>query len=402
MHSRVERLARPVILLMVVAGLVAIPGAARAETTQSDLVLIRAEDVVAEDLFAAGNTIQVSGTIQGDLIASSMGELRIDGTVEGDVIGVASRVVVAGVVEGSVRVAAPEVIVEGTVKEDVAVVAGTLAVTSSGHVGRDLLFTVWSTDMAGDVVRNVTGLGRTLALAGVVNGNVDADVHRLSVDGSARIDGDLRYRSDEEASVAPAASISGSILDRRPLSPNVSVVGLEILIKLLIVTFGAAMGLVTVWAAGTRTIGAGRVLTDRPIAAVGQGLGVVAVPIVLLGGVVAAVAYLPGESVFPLLLAAIPFLLAVLGALALFALITPVPPSMALGRRMAPKRSAYGQFLIGFLVIAVASLIPVIGRIVVAAVLVLGIGGWITRSNRSADEAPAEASVVGRDAPIEP
>jgi hypothetical protein len=159
------------------------------------------------------------------------------------------------------------------------------------------------------------------------------------------------------------------------------------LIRVLVMTFGAAMGLAMIWAVGVRAVNAGRVLSERPLAAVGQGLGVMAIPIALLGGVAAAVAYLPGESVFPLLLAAIPFLLAVVGALALFALVTPVPPSLALGRRMAPRRSPYGQFLLGFLVFAVAALVPVIGPFVVLGVVVVGIGGWITRL-QSAEPAP--------------
>jgi cytoskeletal protein CcmA (bactofilin family) len=398
MRSRADRTLRAGILLVALVGLFAVPGVAHAETTQSDLVLIRAEDVVSEDLFAAGNTIQVSGTIQGDLMASSMGDLRIDGIVEGDVTAIASRVVIAGVVQGSVRVVAPEVVVEGTVGDDLAAAGLDVTVTSTGEVGRDLLLASWSTEVAGDIDRNVTGIVRSLSLAGHIAHNVDVDVHDLTVADSARVDGDLRYRSDEEADIASGADVVGSIIDRKELSPNVSVIGLELLVKLLAITFGAAMGLAMIWSVGMRAVNAGRAVTERPIAVVGQGLGIVAIPLILVGGIVAAVAYLPGESVFPLLLAAIPFLLAVLGALLLFALVTPVPPAMALGRYIARRRSPYGQFLIGFLMLAVATFIPVIGSFVLVAVLVVGIGGWITKgSPHDPNSQPVESDEASQD-----
>jgi cytoskeletal protein CcmA (bactofilin family) len=109
------------LLLLVVLVVLLAPLPARAETTQSDLVLIREDDVVTEDLYAAGNTVQISGRIEGDLVASAFGELRIDGTVEGDVTVIASRVVIAGVVDGSVRVTAPEVVIEGSIGDDLVV-----------------------------------------------------------------------------------------------------------------------------------------------------------------------------------------------------------------------------------------------------------------------------------------
>lgn len=384
-------------MLIALAGLFLLPATARAETTQSDLVLIRAEDVVAEDLFAAGERIQVSGTIQGDLVASSLGELRIDGTIEGDVNGVASRVVIAGVVEGSVRVAAAEVVVEGTIGDDLAVAGRSLNVANTGDVGRDLLVTVWSGEVNGEIGRNVTGIGRTLSIGGTVDQNVDVDVHRLLVGDTAHVAGDLRYRSDVEADIAPGADIAGSVLDRRPLSPNVSIIGLEFLIRSLLLTFAAAMGLAMIWAVGQRAVRAGRVVHDRPLVVVAQGLGVVAVPIVLVMGVVAAVSYLPGDSALTLVLAGVPFVLAVLGAFALLTLITPVPPAIALGRVMVPSRTPYAQFLLGFLVLAVAAFIPLIGRFVVAAVIITGIGGWITRSVHTDGEPDPEPTGVSED-----
>ena len=73
-----------------------IPIAASARLTQSDLVLVRADDVVTEDLYAAGNRISIEGRIEGDLVAAAFEEVVISGEVTGDVTVVAGRVTITG------------------------------------------------------------------------------------------------------------------------------------------------------------------------------------------------------------------------------------------------------------------------------------------------------------------
>ena len=386
MRSLAERRLRVPALLLTLVAVLAIPGVAAAETTQSDLVLIRAEDVVTEDLFAAGNTIQIAGRIEGDLVASSLGELRIDGTIEGSVNAVASRVVIAGVVDGSVRVVASEVVIEGTIGGDLATAARRVSIEPRGKVGRDLLIANWTTEVAGDVGRNIDGFARNLTIAGRITQNVDVDVTNLLVLDTARIDGDLGYRSANEGDVASGAAVGGSILDRRPLSPNVRLTGLGFLIRVLMIVFGAALGLAMIWATGQRSVAAGRALRTRPVASVGQGLAVAAIPPLLLGGVATALSYMAPESAFPLLAVAIPFLLAVIGTFALASIITPLPPALAIGSKMASERSAYAQFLAGFGVLSVLMLLPYIGSYVIAGVLVAGLGAWITRTPKDPDQ----------------
>ncbi|MGH9194113.1 MAG: polymer-forming cytoskeletal protein, partial [Acidimicrobiia bacterium] len=85
--------------------LMLLPLPAHAELTQSDLVLVQADDVITEDLYAAGNRVQVDGRVEGDLYAAAFSEVKITGEVTGDVVVVASRLVISGRVGGSVRVA---------------------------------------------------------------------------------------------------------------------------------------------------------------------------------------------------------------------------------------------------------------------------------------------------------
>jgi cytoskeletal protein CcmA (bactofilin family) len=384
MRSPVDR--RPAVAVLVFMAVLAVPSVAAAETTQSDLVLIREGDVVNEDLYAAGNRIQISGRIEGDLVASSVGELRIDGTIEGDVTVLASRVIIAGVVEGSVRAVATEVVVEGTVGDDLVVAGGVVRIAGTGSVGRDVLAALWRLELDGRVDRTLDGILRNGVIGGEV-GSVDFDVRSLTITDSAVVSGDLAFRSSREASIADGAEVGGSLLERSPLSPNVRIVGLVLLWRVLFVVFGAGLGLSVVWATTLRAERSARVLMARPLPSIGQGLAIVALPFVLIGGVIGVATFMSPEASLPLIAGAIPFGLALLGVLALAALISPVPPAIVIGRRLAAERSIYAQFLVGYVALVVLALIPIIGSYVFLAVFVAGVGGWLTA------EPPAETDL---------
>jgi hypothetical protein len=369
-------------LLLVIVVVVSAPLPARAETTQSDLVLIREDDVVTEDLYAAGNTVQISGRIEGDLVASAFGELRIDGTVEGDVTVIASRVVIAGVVEGSVRVTAPEVVIEGSIGDDLVVAGRVVTISRSASVGRDTVVAAWRLSHDGGQGRDIEGFIRTASLGGEVAGNVEIDVRSLTVTDTARVGGDLAFRSSRQASIADSAVVSGSLLERTPLPPNVRVSGLALLIRVLLVVFGAALGLSMVWAATARAAESAVALRLRARTVVGQGVAVAMAPVLLIGGVVAVAAFMSPEAALPLLAVALPFTLGLLGLLLLAAMVAPVPPAIFIGSRLRPSGSVYARFLLGFLVIVVVAAVPYLGRFFMVAVVVVGIGAWLTRAEQ--------------------
>ncbi len=58
-----------------------------AARASADVVLVRENEVVGEDLYAGGNTITIEGTIEGDLVVWAFDRLDMSGTVQGDVGG---------------------------------------------------------------------------------------------------------------------------------------------------------------------------------------------------------------------------------------------------------------------------------------------------------------------------
>lgn len=372
----------------VVAGLALPTVAAR---TQSNLVLIRSDDVVSEDLYAAGNDVRVDGVIEGDLIASAFDEIVITGRVDGSVVALASRVVVEGEVTGSVRAVTPDLRITGTVGDDVFVAAWDTRVAPEAEIGRDLLLWGWQASSLGSVGRNVEGRQHAFDLGGVVDGDVEVTSGRLAVLPSTRVAGDLVYTSDHDAAVDSSADVTGSLIHQRTLPVNVRIRAIGILVGVLSTIATLAFGLVIVWAAPTRSRQAARAVRTRPLASLGWGLAVMAVPVVVAMVAAAIVSLSPREAGIPLLVVIAPVILGLLSLLGFAALTSPVPTATALGALVGRERSVYATFVVGFVVLVLLRFVPWVGGLVTVAAVILGLGGWILSID---SDSPAASDVA--------
>jgi cytoskeletal protein CcmA (bactofilin family) len=354
---------------------------AKAELTQSDLVIVQADDIIEEDLYAVGNRVQVEGRIEGDLYAAAFEEVNISGEVTGDVVVVSSRLVISGEVGGSVRVAAGTVVVDGDVGDDLAVAAWNTGLGAQGSVGRDLINWGRNGSIAGHVGRDVLGRFSRLQLDGQVAGSVEISVGRLNVGAGARVEGDLGYRSSSSAEIN-ATDLGGSVIHRSPLPPNIRVRALQLLTFLLAILMLTAGGLLLAWAWPA--------LFEPAIAAAARGwstwlggLGIAASPLIAAGLLGLLISLSPPQAGIPLAIVFLPVILG-LGGLVLFgSLLGFIPVAGALGRRLLPKRSNAGEVLAGMTIIAVLLLVPVVRLLVMAIVVPLGIGAWVLRQKQA-------------------
>ena len=356
--------------------LVSGPLPAAAERIQSNVVLVREGQTISEDLYAAGDVIVVSGLIEGDLVAVAYTEIRIEGEVRGSVFALASRVVIDGAVGGSVRVAAPDVEINGTVVDDVFVGAIDVMIGSEAEIGRDAL--VWGNDasLSGRVGRNIEGQFRHGTVAATVDGDVDITVSNLSVAPTAEIAGDLVYVGDEGATISDDAEIGGSVIAKSQLPPNVRIRALRLLVRVLAGLGAVALGLALIWSMPDRSMRAARGVFDRPLVALAWGLGLASIPVAMALIVGLFVSLSPASTGLPLLLVFAPLVIGAFALLTMGLLSAPVPIGAAIGRRIGPARSIYAWFVMGATVLAAASLLPVLGPVILAVGSLLGLGGW--------------------------
>ena len=376
-------------LVLVSLVLGALPAAA--ERTQSDFVLIREGETVGEDLYAAGDVILIAGLIEGDLVATAFTEIRITGEVRGSVFALASSVVIDGAVGGSVRAAAGSVEVNGDVGQDVFVAGVDVMFGSEAEIGRDGL--VWANDaaLAGRVGRNIEGQFRSGTVAALVERDVDITVGRLAIAPSAEIGGDLIYVSDDPAEIRDGAVIGGSVIAESVLPPNVRIRALYLMVRVLVGLAIVALGLGLIWSFPKRSREAADAVFERPFFALAWGAGLASIPVAMALIVWLFVSLSPAATGLPLLLVFAPLVIAAFAVLVVALLSAPVPIGAAIGRRIGPARSIYAWFVMGAVVLAVLSIIPILGTVVFVLGSLVGLGGWFVepRSTRVPEIEPS-------------
>ncbi len=170
---------------------------------------IRQNERVTDDLYLSAGSVIIAGTVERDASIAT-GRARITGTIAGSVVLVSGRADIPGTVGGSLRIAGGTVEVGGDVGGDLVVLGGRVTIPSGGSIGGDLIVAGGVVDLRGAVAGDVRGVAVSTTIGGTVGGDVMVETSRLSVTGSARITGDVRYLTAADASISSAARITGT------------------------------------------------------------------------------------------------------------------------------------------------------------------------------------------------
>lgn len=208
------------------------------EGRDGEHVVIKAGEVVNDDLYVSAQTFTLDGTVNGDLVVGAQ-TVIINGTVNGDLIAAAQTVIVNGTVSDSVRAggAAIQIGSKAQIGTDLLAGGASLEMQSGSKVGRDLLVGSGQVLLAGEVVRNVWAGTGALELRGNVGGDVHAYVNLnentrnspptqmymtqspimippvqpgLTIDDTAKIGGNLQYTCTMDANIPPG-TIGGEV-----------------------------------------------------------------------------------------------------------------------------------------------------------------------------------------------
>lgn len=345
------------------------------EEAVSDLVLIRDEDVIDDDLLAGGNVIRVKGTVEGDLVAAAFEAIEIDGTVTGDLLVAAPRVVIRGEVLGSVRSLAATTIIEGQVGGDVLLAGGTLAVT--GSVVGDLRGVALGVTSDGSIGGDLVLRAVRSRIGGVVGGDLEGTVRRLVVDQAAVVGGDVAVRGSID--VADGAEVGGSVRSPRgravPLRARAfGLVGILVALSIWLLAGPAVLWMAPHWL--ERHLGRGSLRRW-----LGWGFGSVVGLLVLVGGLGLLTARSSGEAAIVLGVVTAFLALAGMVLLASAALVGAVPVSMRIGDHIGSPPSRVSAHVRGVMAITILAWIPWVGSLVVGAFVLLAVGAVVARTD---------------------
>ncbi len=163
--------------LLVLGGLLLAPAAGAFELRSGDDLIVDRGAIINDDLYAAGNTVTIDGTVRGDAFLAGR-TVIVNGSIEGGLMAAAQTVIVNGTVGGSARIAAQAVAVGpgAMIARDLIVFGFSLETRPGSTIGRDVGIAGYQALLAGSVSRNVSGAVGGLELRGAVGGDVRVEV----------------------------------------------------------------------------------------------------------------------------------------------------------------------------------------------------------------------------------
>jgi hypothetical protein len=309
-------------ILAVLIVMLLIPAGVHALALYSDGTVTISEQV-QDDVFASGGTVTVNARVSS--LTAAGGTITINAPVDGDVIAAGGTVTINAPVGGKVLVAGGTVEVNAPVGTNAVIAGGMVTLTDASVIRKDALIS-----------------GRTVSNAGHVGGNLTVSSQDFSNTGSA---GKVVY------------------------TPQETDMGLRGLFRLFVVLWTIGMfilGLLLIHLIPARFGVVENAVRTSPVIRIIVGFFAIVVLIVILVLLSFTVVLLP----------------LTLGSGMLFLiglLISTLFVASALGRTIAgyakwePK--TWQAFTLGFIILAILTLIPVIGFIVIVIAVSLGFGG---------------------------
>lgn len=176
-------------------------------------ITIEASETIDDDLFITSNSIEIAGTINGDVYAAGS-RVLVTGTINGDLLAAGGSVIIKGTVRDDVRVAGGRVDISGsTIGDNLTMLGGMLTMEGSTVTGSTTI-AGGMIDLAGTMKRHLLIAGGDILLKGIVEKDTLALSETLTLASSARIGGDLRYTSQNEATLT-SDQVSGKITHTR-------------------------------------------------------------------------------------------------------------------------------------------------------------------------------------------
>jgi cytoskeletal protein CcmA (bactofilin family) len=356
--------------LLALAALAGAPAPSRAfEVRHGDVVTVGPEETVEGRAVLTGQRVTLAGKVHGDAVAAGR-HVVIRGTVSGDLYVAGEEVEILGVVEGNVHAAGGTVRIESHLGRSAWIAGRQVTLTPDATVAGDLAVGADQLRIEGTVGRDADVGVRELYVSGSVGRQLSAWTEVGLIDGSARVGGDLhgRVRREGALRIAEGASIAGA--RDVTVHPEMAAQHREDRAgwNLFRGFFGLLAALLVALLAFRLTPGA-IPAAPRDAAEVGRWMGI---GFVLLVTVPAACFFVA------LTLFGIPLALMTFGAYLAACYLASVAVAVLLGRRMVRPGAGAGRFLgataIGWLVIFILGLVPILGAAVRFLALLVGLG----------------------------
>lgn len=350
-----------------------IPGSTFAQDSDKTRDVILPEGkVINKDYLVTGDTITLSGVVNGDAYLFA-GTIIVEGTVNGDLIAAGGQVIVRGKVSQDVRVAGGQVTISGDIGRNLTVAGGNIDITDAANVKGSLVGAGGNVSIFAPISKGVKLGAGNVTMGSSIGGDIEAGVGRLTLTSKANIAGDIIYWSNTEANVHDGAKIKGKTTRNTPppgfsISPTKflgGVAGISIIFQIVALISSLIVGLLLIRFFPNSTKTFLNALEKKPWASLGIGLLTLIVTPILI-------------FLLLIIIFTIPIALILLAGYLIALYLTRIYISYFIGKKLfyqfTKKEYNYWALLVGLIIFAIVSLIPIIGGIFVFLSVLFGLG----------------------------
>lgn len=203
--------------------LLLLPLTARAYSfKKGDSVYVPKDEVIEGNLYAVGSNLTIEGKVTGDVICAGQ-SINITGEVAGDVICAGQSISINGNIGGNLRLAGNAINFNGQVERNGMLIGSSVVTAASSTIGWDLLVLGNIFELNGNIGRDLYGRSGQVSLAGQIGKNLDLNFSAsnnndkpLIIAGTAKIGGQVKYKSIKNAMIDSDAAIKGEVIHNFP------------------------------------------------------------------------------------------------------------------------------------------------------------------------------------------
>ena len=164
--------------------------------------------IVNDDYYAAGGIVDVDANIVGDITVTG-GELFIGKNVQGDVMALGGTINIRGEIQDDVRILGGDINVDAKIKDDLIAAGGKVRISSATSIGGETWLAGGDVFMAGIANKGLSVKAGNIRLSGTIHGDVNLEAGAIEILKDTLIKGNLNYKSPNEASIHSSVKITG-------------------------------------------------------------------------------------------------------------------------------------------------------------------------------------------------
>lgn len=173
-------------------------------------ISINSAETIEENAYLAGSNLSLSGTVLGDLLAAG-GTVNLSGAIDKDLTAAGGTLNLNGFSAEDVRIAGGTLNLSGTIRGELMAAGGEITVAPETSITRSSWLGGGTIRFNGKTDEPLTIAGGTVYVNGAISGDLTVFGENIELGPNASVGGNFNYKSSKEANIDPKANIAGRI-----------------------------------------------------------------------------------------------------------------------------------------------------------------------------------------------